>query len=152
GAGGDVPVRAPGGRHGRLGAAALRRPGVPGRPGRAVANGLGGRSRRGGRGVGRPCSVCGRPDPELIDQAILAGVPYRNILARCSGISLGGLARHRAHVLPTAPLPPVDGGWQLILADPPWRFEVRDRATGLGRSADTHYPTMPLADICALPV
>ena len=30
--------------------------------------------------------------------------------------------------------------WQLILADPPWRFEVRDRATGLGRSADAHDP------------
>lgn len=35
-----------------------------------------------------------------------------------------------------------------ILADPPWRYELRNGQGG----ADKHYPTMPVADICALPV
>jgi N6-adenosine-specific RNA methylase IME4 len=39
-----------------------------------------------------------------------------------------------------------------ILADPPWRFKVWSRKTGLGRSADQHYPTLTLQDIEAFPV
>ncbi len=30
----------------------------------------------------------------------------------------------------------------VILCDPPWRYEVYSRDTGLGRSAESHYPTM----------
>lgn len=40
----------------------------------------------------------------------------------------------------------------LIYLDIPWRFNVHDRATGLGKSADRHYQTMTLAQIKALPV
>ncbi|HEX3410332.1 MAG TPA: MT-A70 family methyltransferase [Stellaceae bacterium] len=40
----------------------------------------------------------------------------------------------------------------VVLADPPWRFAVRSRETGLGRAAENHYPTMNLDDIAALPV
>ncbi len=40
----------------------------------------------------------------------------------------------------------------LILCDPPWRFNVRNRDTGLRKSADLHYDTMTLDDIKALPV
>src|SRR5262249_25488256 len=47
---------------------------------------------------------------------------------------------------------PYAGAYGVIVADPPWRFDVRNRATGLGRSADQHYSTMTLADIKALPV
>lgn len=37
----------------------------------------------------------------------------------------------------------------VILADPPWRFAVRSRETGLDRAADNHYPTQDLAEIKA---
>jgi N6-adenosine-specific RNA methylase IME4 len=40
----------------------------------------------------------------------------------------------------------------LLYADPPWRFEVRDRETGLGKAPDRHYPTMTAEELCALPV
>lgn len=42
--------------------------------------------------------------------------------------------------------------YSVIYADPPWRYEVYSRDTGLGRSAESHYPTMPTADIATLPV
>jgi hypothetical protein len=35
-----------------------------------------------------------------------------------------------------APLPRTEGGWPCVLADPPWRFKVWSRATGLGRSPE----------------
>lgn len=42
--------------------------------------------------------------------------------------------------------------YNIIYADPPWRYEVWSRDTGLGRSAENHYPTMILNDIENLPV
>jgi N6-adenosine-specific RNA methylase IME4 len=40
-------------------------------------------------------------------------------------------------------------GYAVILADPPWRYEhVKTKS----RTIENHYPTMTLADICALPV
>ena len=42
--------------------------------------------------------------------------------------------------------------YQIIYADPPWRFKVWCFGTGRGRLPDDHYPTMELKDICALPV
>lgn len=39
-----------------------------------------------------------------------------------------------------------------IYADPPWYFEVWNRDTGQGRSAEAHYSTMTLSTLCALPV
>jgi len=41
--------------------------------------------------------------------------------------------------------------YQIILADPPWAYRVWNKK-GLGRTAENHYPTMKLPDICALPV
>lgn len=41
--------------------------------------------------------------------------------------------------------------YQIIYVDPPWRYEVYSEK-GLGRSAESHYPTMGLKDIKALPV
>ena len=41
--------------------------------------------------------------------------------------------------------------YNIIYADPPWQYKVYSRK-GLGRSAESHYPTMTIEDICALPV
>ena len=41
--------------------------------------------------------------------------------------------------------------YQIIYADPPWSYKVYSKK-GLGRSAESHYPTMSIEDICALPV
>ena len=43
------------------------------------------------------------------------------------------------------------GQYRAILADPPWSFRVWGRDVGK-RSAASHYDTMPLNEIAALPV
>ena len=40
--------------------------------------------------------------------------------------------------------------YDIILADPPWKFEVWDKDTGQGRSAESHYPTMPFEEIAKM--
>jgi len=40
------------------------------------------------------------------------------------------------------------GTYRVIYADPPWRYDN----SGFDESADSQYPTMPVADICALPI
>jgi len=42
--------------------------------------------------------------------------------------------------------------YQIIYADPPWKYRVWCYGTGSGRSSDQYYPTMELGDICSLPV
>jgi N6-adenosine-specific RNA methylase IME4 len=58
-------------------------------------------------------------------------------LARASTVAASRLA--------TMPL------YNVLLVDPPWKFEVRSDA-GRGRSAENHYPTMTLAELKALVV
>lgn len=41
--------------------------------------------------------------------------------------------------------------YQIIYADPPWQYKVYSKK-GEGRSAESHYPTMSIEDICKLPV
>jgi N6-adenosine-specific RNA methylase IME4 len=41
--------------------------------------------------------------------------------------------------------------YSVILADCPWQYKVWSKK-GAGRSAENHYPTMNIEDICALPV
>lgn len=41
--------------------------------------------------------------------------------------------------------------YRVIYADPPWQYKVYSKK-GMGRSAESHYPTMPIEDICALPI
>ena len=41
--------------------------------------------------------------------------------------------------------------YTVIYADPPWQYRVYSKK-GLGRSAESHYPTMSLEDIKALPI
>lgn len=43
------------------------------------------------------------------------------------------------------------GGFGLIMADPPWETQMRSEK-GYAKSPEAHYETMPLADICAMPV
>lgn len=43
------------------------------------------------------------------------------------------------------------GGFGLIMADPPWKTEMRSEA-GLKKSPEAHYPTMPVEEIAAMPV
>jgi N6-adenosine-specific RNA methylase IME4 len=44
------------------------------------------------------------------------------------------------------------GKYGVILADPPWSFEVWSKDTGNGRSAESHYSTMTMRQIARLPV
>lgn len=39
-----------------------------------------------------------------------------------------------------------------VLIDPPWSFKVWSKDTGLGRSAESHYSTMGIDDLKALPI
>lgn len=50
---------------------------------------------------------------------------------------------------PFEPLPMF--GFDVVMADPPWRFELRSEA-GEAKSPQAQYDCMPTADICALPV
>lgn len=43
-----------------------------------------------------------------------------------------------------------DQTFEIILADPPWEFRVWNKDTGHARSAESHYSTMKLDDICDL--
>jgi N6-adenosine-specific RNA methylase IME4 len=45
-----------------------------------------------------------------------------------------------------------DRRYGVIVADPPWRFKVRSRETGLDRAADNHYATLETDAIKALDV
>ena len=40
------------------------------------------------------------------------------------------------------------GKYGIVYADPPWRYDMK-RGNGV---AETHYPTMSMEEICALPV
>lgn len=53
---------------------------------------------------------------------------------------------------PPAPLPSVEGGFQTVLADPPWRFTNRTGKVAPEHRRLDRYSTMTLDDICALPV
>jgi N6-adenosine-specific RNA methylase IME4/ParB-like chromosome segregation protein Spo0J len=50
-----------------------------------------------------------------------------------------------------APLPQ-NRKYPIILADPPWKFQVYEIETGQDRCPEAHYPTMELDDICKLPI
>ena len=41
--------------------------------------------------------------------------------------------------------------YQIIYADPPWQYKVYSEK-GKGRSAENHYSTMNIDDICKLPI
>ncbi len=45
----------------------------------------------------RTCTICSHPDHAIIDAALLAGTPFRNI-AEQHAVSVGALFRHRDHL------------------------------------------------------
>jgi N6-adenosine-specific RNA methylase IME4 len=47
---------------------------------------------------------------------------------------------------------PSDRKYPVILADPPWHFEVYNEDSGVERAAANQYPTMSLSEICELPI
>ncbi|MFG6500179.1 MT-A70 family methyltransferase [Sulfitobacter sp. 1A15106] len=49
------------------------------------------------------------------------------------------------------PFPTVEGGYQVILADPPWKFKTFTKE-GSAKGPDVHYGCMPLEEIQAMPV
>lgn len=49
--------------------------------------------------MARKCTVCTHPDRAVIEDALLAGVPYRNIAERF-GVSIAALSRHQADHVP----------------------------------------------------
>ena len=51
-----------------------------------------------------------------------------------------------------APLPTVNGGFQTVLADPPWRFQNRTGKVAPEHRRLDRYSTLDLDAICALPV
>lgn len=56
---------------------------------------------------------------------------------------------HTRIILDTKLLPPPpEGKYDVIYADPPWRYEN----SGFDQSAEQHYPTMPLDEIKSLPI
>jgi hypothetical protein len=83
----------------------------------------------------------------------------RGILKAAQAIRARKAEQHRAdwtvRVLEisnqNAPLPH-DRRYPIVLADPPWKFDVYDAESGLDRAAAAHYPTMELEEICKLPV
>jgi hypothetical protein len=92
-------------------------------------------------------------------QAILANLDAREILQRAKEIravkAAENWAKWNARTIELSktesPLP-CERRYPVILADPPWEFRVFDRNSGSERCAEAHYPTMPLDEICALPV
>jgi len=57
-----------------------------------------------------------------------------------------------AGILPTSRRKEADvKQYSVIYADPPWHYRVYSKKEA-GRSAESHYPTMTLESICALPV
>lgn len=59
-------------------------------------------------------------------------------------------AKERALAEKTVSLPLAK--FNVIYADPPWRFEPYSRETGMDRAPENHYPTMTLQQILDLPV
>lgn len=51
-----------------------------------------------------------------------------------------------------APLPSTEGGFRTVLADPPWRFHNRTGKVAPEHRRLDRYPTLPIAEICALDV
>lgn len=51
-----------------------------------------------------------------------------------------------------SPLPTVTGGFQTVLADPPWRFQNRTGKVAPEHRRLDRYSTLSLRDICWLPV
>jgi N6-adenosine-specific RNA methylase IME4 len=59
------------------------------------------------------------------------------------------LIERRREIAQMPPLTSLDGPFAVIYGDPPWAWEF---SVDDGDKVESHYPTMPLAEICNLPV
>lgn len=111
------------------------------------------------------------PLAESVDERWRAALAAAPSTVTLSSMSEGLAAAYEAHVSRVyegarRPAPGLDavgriaaewealrpaGGFELIMADPPWRFVLRS-ARGRGRSVERHYQTLDLDQIAALPV
>lgn len=62
------------------------------------------------------------------------------------------MARPLAEQEHTVALPTINGGWNTVLADPPWRFTNRTGKVAPEHRRLDRYSTMDLDEICAMPV
>ena len=67
---------------------------------------------------------------------------------RKSRRALVALVRNKLGIIPETPALPA-GQYQCIFADPPWRYDFSESST---REIENQYPTMPIEEICALPI
>ncbi len=79
-------------------------------------------------------------DPELFAQILTGQIAADKAARRIRRV------RRYAEIAPAPPMP--EGPFSLIYADPPWQMGAPDS----GSAPENHYPTMTLADICALRV
>jgi MT-A70 protein len=82
------------------------------------------------------------------DQREIVARGEREILRAAQQIRARKAEMRRAENTPF----PSDRRYAVLYADPPWHFEVYNEESGIERAAGNHYPTMELAEICALPV
>jgi N6-adenosine-specific RNA methylase IME4 len=63
-------------------------------------------------------------------------------------------AQEQLHPSLLQPLPTIEGGWPLVMADPAWNYRswVANANPENDRSAERHYRTMSLDEIMAMPV
>jgi len=82
------------------------------------------------------------------DQREIVARGEREILRAAQQIRARKAEMRRAENTPF----PSDRRYAVLYADPPWHFEVYNEESGIERAAGNHYPTMELAEICALSV
>jgi N6-adenosine-specific RNA methylase IME4 len=111
---------------------------------------------RGAVSVSAAADVATLPEAE---QRQIVARGEREILEAAKQIRAGKAEARRAERIArigeisnsNAPLPQ-DRKYPVIYADPPWPFEVYNEESGSERVAANHYPTMPLEEICRLPI
>lgn len=77
---------------------------------------------------------------ELLEWAAKSGATVREL-------------RERVREIKAADAPPLpDGVYRVIYADPPWEYGDKRTNDAQSGSAESQYPTMPIDEICAMPV
>ena len=90
----------------------------------------------------------------LIDVPAELQAPARGSLAMPAGPQPAVGEDGQLHPAVTSPLPTIEGGWAVLMADPAWNFRswVANANPESNRSAERHYRTMKLDEIKAMPI
>jgi hypothetical protein len=102
-----------------------------------------------GRGADAPATDENSRDRETNNGA---NAPFVTMTGRQAAVTINRRehnAHPRTHVLRACDFP--EGRYPILLVDPPWCYENPPMGGG-NRAIDNHYPTMPLEEICALPI